>query len=247
MGDVTDLLYIALAFLLGGVLKGATGAGAPILAIPVLSLYHDVPTAVTVFVVPNILSNVWQSWQYRRERLPAAFSVPLVVAGIVGAGVGTLLLSTLSGQALAALVAAVLFVYIAFRLARPDWRLAYARAVPLAAPLGLVAGILQGASGISAPVSITFLNAMRLERAVFIATISIFFLGMGLAQLPLMMAFGLMTGERFLASGVALLPLLAGMPLGAWLARRVSRSVFDRVILALLGVMAVRLAIEAVR
>ena len=242
---MNDLLAIAAGLLLGGVLKGATGAGAPILAILLIALYHDVPTAVAVFVVPNILSNIWQSWQYRRERLPAPFSVPFALAGALGAALGTWLLAALPGSALSTLVAVVVLAYVGFRLARPDWRLEYARAVPAAAPLGLLAGVLQGASGISAPVSITFLNAMRLERLAFVATISVFFLAMGLVQLPAMLALGLMTPTLLGASLLAMLPLFAGMPLGAWLARRVSRSAFDRVILALLAIMALKLILEA--
>src|SRR3546814_7645556 len=70
------------------------------------------------------------------------------------------------------------FLYIACRLARPDWVLDLGIATRLAAPAGFAGGLLQGAAGISAPISITFLNAMRIDRAAFIATISVFFVAM---------------------------------------------------------------------
>lgn len=44
--DWFNIAYLVLAFYFGGVLKGATGAGAPIIAIPIISLLYDVPTAV---------------------------------------------------------------------------------------------------------------------------------------------------------------------------------------------------------
>ena len=37
--------------------------------------------------------------------------------------------------------------------------------------VGFVGGTLQGAAGISAPVSITFLNAIKLPRLTFIAVV----------------------------------------------------------------------------
>src|SRR3546814_7751157 len=75
-------------------------------------------------------------------------------------------------------VAGAVFLYIAFRLARPDWVLDLGIATRLAAPAGFAGGLLQGAAGISAPISITFLNAMRVDRSAFIATISVFFVAM---------------------------------------------------------------------
>ena len=49
-----NLLPIAIAFAMGGILKGATGAGAPIIAIPVLALLYNVQFAVAVFIIPSV-------------------------------------------------------------------------------------------------------------------------------------------------------------------------------------------------
>ena len=53
-------LIIIASFILAGVLKGATGAGAPIITIPVISAFYDVRLAVVLMVVPNFLSNIQQ-------------------------------------------------------------------------------------------------------------------------------------------------------------------------------------------
>ena len=101
-------------------------------------------------------------------------------------------------------------------------------------------------AGISAPISISFLNAIRLERAAFIATISVFFVAMAVTQIPLLAVWGVLTPQRALLSAAALLPLVAGMPLGALLARRFSKTFFDRLILVLLALIAARLVLHAV-
>lgn len=104
---------------------------------------------------------------------------------------------------------------------------------------------MQGAGGLSAPVSVTFLNAMKLERSEFIATIAVFFLTMSFVQIPALAALGILTPERAAMSLLATIPLFGAMPIGAWLARRISRETFDRVILALLAVIALRLLYAA--
>ena len=48
-----------------------------------------------------------------------------------------------------------------------------------------------------------------------------------------------------LLSLAAMVPLSADMPIGAWLARRVSKAAFDKIILLLLTVIAVKLMFDA--
>lgn len=239
----TGILLGAASLAAGGILKGATGAGTPIIGVPLLAMLYDVPTAVAIFTLPNLISNLWQSWRYRAHRAPPLLTWGFAVAGAVGAGIGSFLLVTLSADALILAVSTAVFLYIGFRLARPGWTLGMGTGRLLAVPAGLVGGVLQGAAGVSAPVSITFLNALRLDRADFIATISLFFLAMVLVQIPLLAAWGVLTGPRALLSLAAIAPLLVAMPVGSWLAQRVSRETFDRLILALLAVIAARLLV----
>lgn len=242
MSDVTlHLLIAGLAFAAGGILKGATGAGAPVLIVPILAVFYGVQAAVALFTVSNLISNFWQGWQYRTARLPGRFVGPLVVGGAAGAGIGSYMLASLSPDLLMVIIGGVVVIYIVFRLTHPGWTLAYHRAAPLAGPVGVLAGMMQGASGISAPVSLTYLSAMRLERPQFIATISVFFFSMAAVQIPMLFHYGILTPQRFGLSALAMLPMVAAMPVGGWLARHVSREVFDRLILALLAVIAVKL------
>lgn len=242
---IASAVAVFASLALGGILKGATGAGAPLLAIPVLAMLFDVQFAVAVMLVPNIVTNLWQSWHFRRHLLSPAFATCFAGAGAIGVAAGTVALARFEQDVLALIVAGSVFGYIAFRLIRSDWALPLRAALRLSVPVGLVAGVLQGASGVSAPVTLSFLNSMRLERPVFIATVAVFFFAMAVLQLPLAGLFGIMTPERFLISSFAILPIVGFMPVGAALARRISRDVFDRVILGLLAVLALKLAFDA--
>lgn len=244
--DWTGLILGALGLALGGVLKGATGAGAPILAVPILAMLYDVPLAVAIFTLPNLLSNTWQGWRFRAHQATPVLTWGFALAGAVGAGVGSAMLIGLPSDILLLGVAGAVFLYIGFRLARPDWALDLGLAKRLAAPAGFAGGVLQGAVGVSAPVSISFLNATRMDRNAFIATISVFFVATSLVQIPLLAAWGVLTPPRALLSVAAILPLIAAMPLGSFLARHISKETFDRLILALLALIALRLVVNAI-
>lgn len=230
---------------MGGILKGATGAGAPILAVPALTMLFDVQVAVAVMLVPNLLTNLWQAWSYRRHLPARGFVAAFAGAGAFGALIGTVGLATFPQAALAVIVAVAVGGYILLRLLRSAWTLPFAAARRIALPVGLAAGLLQGASGLSAPVSLSYLNAMRLERPVFVATVAVLFAAMTAVQMPMAAVLGILTPARLAISAAAIVPILAFMPVGARLARHLSGAVFDRIILTLLGALALKLALDA--
>jgi uncharacterized protein len=242
--DLSIVFYALLACALGGLLKGATGAGAPVIGVPVLAAMFDVQFAVAVFVTPNLLTNIWQGWQFRKSMLPWPFLVLFAGGGGLGAIVGTYLLAGLPSDLLLVFMALVVLGYVGFRLLNADWGLSYAAGVRLAGPVGLLGGILQGATGISAPASLTFLNALKLPRSCFIGTVSLFFAVISSTQIERMAAVGLLTVDRFLLGLGATAVTLAAMPVGSWLATKVSRGTFDRIILGLLVVIALKILAE---
>jgi uncharacterized membrane protein YfcA len=238
---VADIGLVGLCLALGGVLKGATGVGAPIIAIPAMVLMFDVRFAIVVMVLPNLMSNIWQIWKYWKHMENRGFLALLVSGGVLGVLPGTYALASLPSSTLSLLVASAICAYVALRLANPHWRLALPLARTLAFPAGVAAGFLQASTGLSAPVSITFLNAIRFSRPVFIASISLFFLTFTVFQLGALYFGGVMRDGEFLISAFAILPLLAAMPLGVRIAQKLSPAMFDRLILILLTLIALRL------
>jgi uncharacterized membrane protein YfcA len=87
---------------------------------------------------------------------------------------------------------------------------------------------------------------MRLERNEFIATISVFFLMMSVFQIPSLVALGILNWERTGLAMLGAIPLFGAMPLGERAARHISKATFDKLILLLLTVVALRLAYAAV-
>ncbi|MEM1431848.1 MAG: sulfite exporter TauE/SafE family protein [Pseudomonadota bacterium] len=244
--EITDLIIVTLGIALGGFIKGATGAGAPVVGVPIVAIVLGVPMAVAIFAVLNMVSNTWQAWAYSGALADRRFVGRFALAGALGVLPGTILLARLPTDLLMAGLAVIVFLYIGLRVARPTWRLARADARTYVGPVGFAAGVMQGAGGISAPASVTFLNAMRLERAEFVGTIAVFFLAMSVTQVPSLIALGILDWPRIGLGLLAVIPLFGAMPLGAAAARRVSRETFDKLILGVLAVVALRLIYNAI-
>ena len=239
--DTITIIAILVAFALGGILKGATGAGAPIVTIPVIAAFYDVRIAVIIMVVPNLLTNIGQLYQFRKTILPSFFTVSFALGGGIGAFIGTILLANLSIKILTLSVAFIVIIYILLKLIVPSWKLIYEKATKLVFIMGTAGGVLQGTAGLSAPISITFLNAMKLERNQFIPTISVYFGVMSIFQMPTLYYYDFLNFEIIAASLISTLVLLFFMPLGSWIAKSVSKENFDKITLILLAFIALRI------
>ena len=239
--DLQSLIIVGTAFAMGGILKGATGVGAPLIAVPVMTSFVDIRFAVAVFVVPNLVTNLIQSIIYRRALNKRLFLLNLCLSAGLGAFAGSLMLYQASGDVLKILMAGLVLFYVGFRLYKPHWKLSMLLAHKLNMPMGFLAGFLQGAFGISAPATLTFLNAIKFERTEFIIIVSVFFTTMSLIQLPTLFYLGLMQAEHLVLGLLAVIPLMGFMPVGAFILRRASPSLFDKVILVVLVGVAIRL------
>ena len=59
-------------------MKGATGAGSPVIAIPVLAVFIDAKLAVALMAIPNLFSNLIQIHQYKdTKKSKLAFNLAL--------------------------------------------------------------------------------------------------------------------------------------------------------------------------
>jgi|TARA_B110000093_G_scaffold179881_1_gene220849 uncharacterized membrane protein YfcA len=241
VSDPVIIIAIFIAFALGGILKGATGAGAPIVTIPVMAAFYDVRIAVIIMVIPNLLTNIGQLYQFRKTILPRFFTISFALGGGIGAFLGTILLVNLPIKILTLSVACIVIIYILLKLIVPSWKLNYIKAKKLVFLMGTGGGILQGSAGLSAPISITFLNSMKLERNQFIPTISVYFGVMSIFQMPTLYYYDFLNLEIIIMSCISTIVLMAFMPFGSWIAKSVSKDSFDKITLILLGFIALRI------
>lgn len=240
------LLFMALALGAGGFVKGATGMGLPLIAIPVLATWMGVPSAVALMSVPTLLTNGWQVWRFRADAWTLDFLPLFLAAGAVGIGLGTLLIVSVPERALSLTLAVLLFVYVGLRLARPAFTIGQREGRRAAPAAGVAAGLLQGATGISAPIGVTFIHALRLHRTAHLFAVSAMFLLFSLVQLPALAIAGVLTWRLLLLSVLAILPVVLMMPVGTWLASRWSQTTFDRAILLLLALVGLQLVVRSI-
>jgi uncharacterized protein len=239
----TELAIVLVAVIIGAVAKAVTGMGLPLIAIPIASLFIDVNDAIVVIAIPNVMANAVLAGRERRS-WPDTRDLPiLALAGVVGAIAGTLLLVNVPEGPLVIAIIVAIVGYVVLFFAHPELRVGPRRSKRLAPLVGGVAGLFQGAVGISGPIVGSWIHSYRLGRGAHILSVTSLFFITGLTQLIVLVGSGELSG-RVTASLLACIPVLLSIPIGTRLRNSVSIRGFDLAIVGMLAVSGLALMLQ---
>ena len=171
-----SVVVIFLALAAGSLVKGISGLGLPMVAIPVMAGFLGAERAVVMMVVPGIIINFGLMWTYRAHAT-APPHLPLFAAvSVAGVALGAWILSAVPERYIIIFMALWLGVYLVKTLVlKSEFRLPQTAHRNFSAAVMLVAGLIQGATGASGPVLATYVHALTREQGAFVITVSVVF------------------------------------------------------------------------
>ena len=145
---------------------------------------------------PNAVANAMLCWQAHGTGAPTretcrCWSAPRSL----GAFLGTFLLVTLPEDPLLVLLAATIVVFVVSYLRSPELRLRPETTHRWSPVVGSLAGVMQGALGVSGPVVGAWMHGYRLTSQAYVFSVTLIFGVSGSVQL------GLLTADRPLHRG----------------------------------------------
>jgi uncharacterized protein len=229
------LFGLGAVLVLGGIVKGVTGVGLPLMLIPLTTQFLGVPAAVALVSVPMVATNITQAME-GGHTLAAIRRMWLVLALlVVGALIGVQLLISIDRRLLSLILGVSFLTLTALLLCLPRVRIG-ARTARWAGPLvGFCAGLLGGMSAMFGPPMIAYLVGLGTEPDMFVKQMAIFAFTASLTMLVALGGSGWMTPSDFLMSAAAIIPIQLGMPLGRWLRRRTKPAWFRIAVLLVLA------------
>jgi len=234
------ILILAIAGI-ASVIKSIAGFGYPLLLLPVLAQFIDVVDAVLIIAPSNLFLNLGIAWKVRQHHTLAKTLPVFTVAGIIGAVGGTLLLPFLPVQTFRLILFLILVAFLLNRISSKKFMIADEKARQFAPVVGGVAGLFQGAAGVSGPVVTPWFLSLEIERDTFIYAIAAFFTVTQIGQLVVAAIGQLYTADTFII-GLLMIPLsVISLPIGAFIRDRISATAFERVVIVLLAISALTL------
>lgn len=243
---MTDFFFWASAgaIFVGGFVKGTLAIGFPAVVTPLIALVSDVPTAVVLSLVPNVLMNLLQSFSRPWRREDVRFLLPLIVTGVAGIVVGTKLLATLSGSTLRLSLGLMVLAFAGSQFLPWKSTLPRSHLTLWAAATGAVSGIIGGMTNIFLPVAM-FFYAIERDKAAFAQSVGAIFAVFKLTQVAATYHFEFWTPTL----ATLVLPLTGVGLLGFWGGRyihtRLPERIFRRAVLLAITVAGVALVFRS--
>ncbi|KAB2881014.1 MAG: sulfite exporter TauE/SafE family protein [Pseudorhodoplanes sp.] len=155
------------------ILRGLTGFGFAIAAVPLLSLFLSPVVVVPLVICLQLFGNLFEiRTSLRACHWPSL--VALTAGALIGAPAGLLALSVMAPDAARLLIAAATLVAVllltkGFTFARPP-------GMRLTVPVGIVAGAFNGLAAMPGPPVIAYYLSLPVSRTVMRASLNVFFL-----------------------------------------------------------------------
>ncbi len=231
--ELQEVVLVLMGALLGGIVNGLTGFGTAITAIG-LWLYAMPPAvAASLAIICSIVSQlqtfhmIWRAIRWDRV-------LPLVVPGVFGVPIGTLLLPHIDPRFFKIGVGSFLVAYSAYVLSRRGqinsaWGGRTADGV-----VGFGGGVLGGLTGLSGVLPVVWTDIRGWTKEQRRSVLQAFNTAILLLALASHAVSGLLTRQVALDTAVALPATIGGAWLGAFVYRRLADRGYQRAIMLLL-------------
>lgn len=207
------LAFVALAFFLGGALKGIVGMGLPLVGVSLLSLVVDPRLALALMIVPIVVSNGWQALSIAEPMRNARRFAPLILLFALGTWWGARLLVSIDTDTLLWLLGIIVVLACSASLANPSVQLPERHERWAGSLVGLGAGLLNGISTVNGPPLALYLVSLRLDKDTFVAAYGLIAVCGAIPLAGAYIGLGLAGPSELLWSTLALLPVMAGWDL----------------------------------
>ncbi|MCH8531036.1 MAG: sulfite exporter TauE/SafE family protein [Saccharospirillum sp.] len=227
--------FLAVIFVLSGMVKGLSGFGMPFIAIPASTIVLNVPItqAMSWVLVSGFATNIVQLFQNRGHWRVLLEIWPLILTLLVTMVFSVQLLSVLESNVLSMILGMVMVISIVSQ-SRKKWDVAPERKTLIFTVSGFASGMIGGLTSFYGFPSLQTLLASGMKKDAFIFSAS-FLLFAGAVLLAIGLGSqGLMTVQDGFLSIALFIPAVIGMLLGQKIRDRLSLKVFERVVMVVL-------------
>lgn len=222
------IVWIGLTFLAAGLVKGVVGMGLPTVAMGMLSLVMAPVYAAALLIVPSLVTNVWQLLTGPSIAALARRLATMMLGVCLGTALGIGVLAGESAATATGALGVVLAIYGVMGLLAPRFTVPSKAEVWLSPSIGMVTGLLTGATGVFVIPAVPYLGSLGLAREQLIQALGLSFTVSTVALAVALALHGQFQVSVAGSSLLAVLPAVAGMLLGQRIREKLRPEAFRR-------------------
>ncbi len=245
MAFLTDLLghppellaLIALAVFGGGMTKGISGVGLPIVTVSIVVTANllEPREAIALLVVPILITNLWQVSRAGSLFEPVKRHARLLIAFLLFLWLGSLMLAAFDTKVLFIVLGACVAIFAGTSLWKPRPEPLQPGTERWAGPVaGFLGGLLGGLTTIWGPPLMIYLVLLKLPKDEWVRTVALIWTA---GAIPLTMFYwsnGVLNPSNVWLSAAACLPGMIGILVGEQIRKWINEEAFRKAMLVLL-------------
>ncbi len=234
------------AVLIGGLVKGITGLGLPIVSIAILLNFLPPTTVLALVTVPILITNLWQAFRSGDMWEPVRRFWPMALVLLVSLWFSARLVVVMDPRLLFGVLGVCVCIFSVSSYVRPTGALSPKTERWLGPVAGAAGGFLGGISTIWGPPMMMFFIMLHLPKESFVRAVGFIWFA---ATIPLLVAYidiGIVNEKTLPLSIYACVPGMIGMLIGARIRRRINQETFRKIMLAAIFLIGLNLIRRAV-
>ena len=243
---VLQFLLLSLVFFTSGLLKGISGIGMGLLAVPMITLLYSPVLAVALVALPLVATNLHQGVIAGDFRKSLQTHMPLAIAMSVTMAATARYAYLVSPGVVEWAIGLTAIVFVLVSLMKLGPLISNQYDMHAQVVTGTVAGFVGGITGLVVIPLVLYMMLRNIDKERFVSLTGLLLLLSGLALLFGHILNGVMTKEVLILSAIASAPAVIGTLLGERLRHRVSERKFRRLVLILLFAIGLKTLLEGV-
>lgn len=237
------IIIIITSVFLGGIIKGTVGIGMSMFSVPIIAFFIPPTNSIMLLCCPVLITNILQ--MKFLKGIGSYRFLPMFLALVIGLIIGGKLILEIDSSTISQIMALLIIISVLINF----FEINFVKIKPILEKkitiiLGLFSGIIGGLSSMYAPLIISYLVSVNLEKEFFIRTVAtMYFIG-SLILYPFFIYNELGTMFDLLISLFLIVPALTGQYLGTKIRYRISNEVFRKITFLILFVIGLSLFLK---
>ena len=229
-------VYVALIAFFSGLVKGTSGFGSSLVAVPLLLLIYPKTEVVVMMITFNVILNTSLLFENKSFDIKILKDVWVITLfGIVFTFIGLFFLMDMDDNYIKYLAAILILLAISNRVF--DFKFVFKDNFINQAITGIFSGLGNGVATIDGPPVVFFLTGIRASKAKFKNTLASYFLFLGITSVGMLVINMEYSVDILLNTAYVAIFASIGVIVGMVISKRLSENAFDMVIVVVLLVL----------
>ena len=222
-----SLVFCIITLILAGTVKGILGIGLPLVAVPILATFFDLPTAIALMILPIMASNITQAWEGKRNTISIKRFVSLLITLIPCTIFAAQYLTTINIKTGSVILGSIVVIFSLSKFLKLNFNIKPKAESILSPIVGIISGLIGGVSSLIGPVIAMYFVSLKMQKDVFVGTIAIVFLFFATTLYTTMAINGTLNLNNIYSSVIISFPVMAGVFIGNKVRKLINLRTFE--------------------